>query len=64
MNCGKRLSENARDRAEKFNPHLTRLSTKTILKEFEEKDLVKSQIENRHRVYWITKNGNDYLKGI
>lgn len=53
----KRTSEEIRERAHKLNPHLSRISTKAILKELLNKNLVKTEMSNRKRYYWISKKG-------
>jgi predicted transcriptional regulator len=52
-----RTSENIRERASKHNPHLSRISTKGILKELIKKGLVKSKMIEKKRYYWITEKG-------
>ncbi|MBT4287583.1 MAG: hypothetical protein HOD92_09620 [Deltaproteobacteria bacterium] len=62
----KRTSENIRERASKYNPHLTRISTKKILKELISKGLAKTEITGRKRYYQINEKGkvlsNDMAK--
>lgn len=60
VNGGKRMSENIRKRAQRYNKHLTRESTFTILNELLTKKLVFSTMENRRRYYWISPMG-EYL---
>jgi len=52
-----RTSENLRERASKYNPHLSRISTKGILKELIKTGLVKSKMIEKKRYYWITEKG-------
>jgi hypothetical protein len=60
----KRTSEEIRERASKLNTHLTRISTKGILKEHVNKNLVATKIKNRKRYYWINDNGRLIVKDI
>lgn len=54
----KRTSEEIRIRSSKINSCLTRISTKEILKELVEKELVDSEMgDDRRRYYWITQKG-------
>jgi hypothetical protein len=53
----KRTSENIRERASKYNPHLSRISTKGILKDFIKRDLVQSKMTEGKRYYWISEKG-------
>ena len=53
----KLCSEEIRMRATQLTSHLTRESTKVILKELIIKQLVGSEILERIRFYWITKAG-------
>jgi len=53
----KRTSENIRERASKYNPHLSRISTKGILKELIKRDLVQSKMTEGKRYYWISEKG-------
>ena len=52
-----RTSENIRERASKYNPHLSRISTKGILKELIKRDLVQSKMTEGKRYYWISEKG-------
>ena len=52
-----RTSEEIRIRASQSNPHLSRTSTKGILKELVKERLVESRIIKRRRYYWITYYG-------
>ena len=66
MDSVKRTSENIRERASKYNPHLTRISTKQILKELISKKLVNTEMNKGKRYYWISEKGkllsNDMAK--
>ena len=57
MDSLKRTSENIRERASKFNSHLTRISTKQILKELISKGLVETEMTERRRYYCINGKG-------
>ena len=59
-----RCSENIRIRASKFNPHLSRISTKGILKELIEFGLTETEMKDRKRYYWISEKGKNILDGI
>ena len=54
MDSVKRTSENIRERASKYNPHLTRISTKEILKELVSKGMIETIMPGRERFYWIS----------
>tara|TARA_B100000315_G_scaffold103880_1_gene95153 strand:- start:3280 stop:3801 length:522 start_codon:yes stop_codon:yes gene_type:complete len=58
----KRTSEQVRQRAFQLNPHLTRISTKAILKELIGKFLIETEIIERKRYYWISEKGTDIKK--
>ena len=58
----KRTSEEIRERAFQLNPHLTRISTKAILKELIGKFLIETEIIERKRYYWISEKGTDIKK--
>ncbi len=60
----KRTSEEIRERAAKLNPHLTRISTKGILKELSNKELINTELLDRKRYYWINDKGNKIIKAI
>lgn len=64
MDFAKRTSENIRQRASTLNPCLTRISTKTILKELIEKTLVMSEMVDRKRYHWISGKGKDLWGNI
>ncbi len=53
----KRTSENIRERASRYNPHLSRISTKGILKEIIKRNLVQSKMIDVKRYYWISEKG-------
>ena len=54
----KRSSEEIRMRASRLNPHLSRISTKSILHELINKGLIETKIgEDLRRYYWISDRG-------
>jgi len=53
----KRTSEEIRERASGLNPHLTRISTKGILKELIGKGLIETEMSEKKRYYWISEKG-------
>jgi hypothetical protein len=53
----KRTSENIRQRASKYNPCLSRISTKGILNELISRGLVMTELSERKRYYWISGKG-------
>ena len=54
----KRTSEDIRKRSSNLNPCLSRISTKSILKDLISKELVDSELgEDRRRYYWLTEKG-------
>jgi len=57
VNQQKLISEEIRMNATQLNSHLTRESTKVILKGLGEKKLTDSEILERLRFYWITEHG-------
>lgn len=60
----KRTSEEIREKASRFNPHLSRISTKGILKELISKKLIESEMNGMKRYYWITVKGKSVLADI
>lgn len=64
IDCQKRTSEEIRERASRLNKNLTRISTKGILKELLTVGLIKSEIIDRKRVYWINKKGRRIIQNI
>ena len=64
MDKMRRTSENMRERASKANPHLSRTSTKGILKELCHKGLIKSEMVDGKRYYWISDRGQSILSII
>lgn len=52
-----RTSEEIRMRASQQNPHLSRTSTKGILKELVKEGLVENRIIKRKKYYWISNKG-------
>ena len=57
VNEQKLISEEIRMKATQLNSHLTRESTKVILKDLGERKLTDSEILERIRFYWITEFG-------
>jgi len=57
MDSEKRTSEQIRERASQFNPHLSRTSTKDILEELINRDLVETEMIGRKRYYWLNEKG-------
>ncbi len=57
MDLEKRTSEQIRERASQLNPCLSRTSTKDILKELISRDLIKTEMLERKRYYWIIELG-------
>ncbi len=57
MDLGKRTSEEIRERASRSNPHLTRISTKAILKELVGQGLIETELNKRKRYYWMSEKG-------
>ena len=65
MDSVKRVSEDIRKRASNFNPCLTRISTKGILKKLANKGLVETGMgDDRKRYYWITDEGKAVAKDL
>ncbi len=64
MDLKKRTSEDIRIRTSKYNPHLTRISTKQILKELISKGLIETERIGRKRYYWLGKKGCMLLSNI
>ena len=60
----KRTSENLRKRAARFNPKLTRISTKDILKGLVAENLVETEKNKNRRFYWLSKKGVAVLEVI
>ena len=60
----KRTSEEIREKSYKLNPHLTRISTKAILKELIDKELIETELNERKRYYWISEKGTDIKKQL
>jgi predicted transcriptional regulator len=57
MDSVKRTSEEIRLRAAKYNPCLTRISTKQILKELLYQGLIETEMNGRNRYYWLGNYG-------
>ena len=64
VDSAKRTSENIRGRASRFNPHLTRISTKGILNELIGKGLIESKIIGLKRYYWIDERGKILVREL
>lgn len=64
MDQVKRTSEEIRKRADKYNPHLTRISTKGILKELLERKIIETEIHGRKRYYWLRDIENNIIDQI
>ena len=64
VDSAKRTSENIRRRASRFNPNLTRISTKGILNELIGKGLIESKIIGLKRYYWIDERGKILVKEL
>ena len=60
----KRTSENIRIRVSRYNSHLTRISTKQILKGLISKRLIETEMNGRKRYYWLSEKGNDIVIAI
>ena len=64
VDLNKRTSEEIRKKASRLNLRLSRISTKGILKELLNAGLVKTDLIDRKRYYWISEKGleiKDYL---
>jgi predicted transcriptional regulator len=61
LDSAKRISEDIRKRGAKYNPHMSRISTKAILRELVEKDLAETELGKRWRYYWITEKGKSLV---
>ena len=61
MDSAKRTSEEVRERALKLNPHLTRISTKGILKDLISNGLIETEMKEGKRYYWITQKGKSTI---
>lgn len=58
LNSVKRTSEEIRIKSSNLNPCLSRISTKSILKELMNKELVETEMgDDRKRYYWVNKEG-------
>lgn len=60
----KRTSEEIRERASQLNPHLSRISTKGILKELISKGLIETEMIERKRYYWMSEKGRLILDNV
>lgn len=57
IDSAKRTSEEIRERASRLNPHLSRTSTKGVLRRLGEKGLIKSELTEKKKYYWISEKG-------
>ena len=65
LNSEKRTSEEIRIKSSNLNPCLSRISTKSILKELMGKELVDTELaRDRRRYYWINKEGKSLTSEI
>ena len=64
MDSVKRVSENIRERASRYNSHLARISTKQILKELIINGLIETEMIGRKRYYWISEKGKKVVNDI
>jgi len=60
----KGTSENLRERAERLNPHLSRISIKKILSDLINGGLVRTDIRKRKRYYWISNKGKVLIEDL
>ena len=60
----KRSSEAIRKRGSRSNPHLTRVSNSSILRELAKRGLVHTGKEARGRHYWLSEKGKQVLEMI
>ena len=64
MDKMRRTSEKIRERASKANPHLSRTSTKGILKELHCNGLIETEMIEGKRYYWMNDKGKSILSDI
>jgi predicted transcriptional regulator len=64
MDKTRRTSEKIRERASKVNPHLSRTSTKGILKELHRSGLIDTELIEGKRYYWMNDKGESFLSDI
>ena len=58
LNSVKRTSEEIRLKSSDLNPCLSRISTKSILKELMDKELIETEMgADRRRYYWVNEEG-------
>lgn len=62
LDAAKRTSEELRIRAQRLNPCLSRISTKSILHELVGCSILATVLANRKRYYWITPLGAEVLR--
>jgi predicted transcriptional regulator len=64
MDSAKRTSEEIRQRASKRNPHLSRISTKGILRQLVGKGLIETKMIDKKRYYFINDKGRSVVEDI
>lgn len=64
LDSTRRTSENIRQRTLRYNSHLTRISTKQILKEFVNKGLMDTEMIGNKRYYLLTEQGEKIANAI
>jgi len=65
LNSVRRTSEEIRIRSSNLNPCLSRISTKSILKELINKGLVETEMDgDRKRYYWVNEAGKSLSKDL
>jgi len=65
LNSVRRTSEEIRIRSLNMNPCLSRISTKSILKELINKDLVETEMgRDRKRYYWLNEKGKSHASEL
>lgn len=58
------FSEDLRKRAAKYNPRMTRVSTKEVLNELVSKGLVETKLDDGKRFYWVSELGRSLYLDI
>jgi predicted transcriptional regulator len=65
LNSVKRTSEEIRLRSSNLNPCLSRISTKSILQELIDKELVETEMGiDRRRYYWVNEEGESLASNL
>ncbi len=65
LNSARHTSEEIRIRSSNLNPCLSRISTKSILKELMDKELVETEMgRDRKRYYWVNETGVKVYKDM